>query len=130
MTDQINNPNNPRQLSLQRAQHAYEYIDHLAPAVGTKFANLAKNAPAAIMANGLGQSMAFWKSKNEQQYTKLVDALSRWVIKRLSLQVPANQDLLYWVINNASDMQYRHATAEAIEYLIWVKRLASIKFPG
>jgi CRISPR-associated protein Cmr5 len=130
MTDQVINPNDPRQLSLQRAKHAYEYIEHLNPAVGPKFANLSKNAPAAIMANGLGQSMAFWKSKNEPHYSKLVDSLSTWVIKRLALSVPANQDLLYWVINTATDMQYRHATAEAIEYLIWVKRLAGIKFPS
>jgi len=130
MFDQVTNPNDPRQLSLQRAEHAYNFVNHIDTNLGDKFSGLAKNAPAAIMANGLGQTLAFWKSKNEPYYTQMVEAVSGWVNQRLSLNISNDQDLLNWVITNANDMEYRLATAEAIEYLIWIKRLASIQFPG
>jgi CRISPR-associated protein Cmr5 len=39
------------------------------------------------------------------------------------------QDLLEWIVNpNTGSDRYRQATAEAIAFLVWVKRFAEAEF--
>ena len=118
----------PQRLQEQkRAARAWQSIHdaqaHL-PAEGQeKYGQIARSAPADIIANGLGQTLAFWKAKGKKEapYRLLLSDLSGWMSSQPGL---SNGDLLLWITNTASTSAYRRATAEAIAYLTWVKRFA------
>jgi CRISPR-associated protein Cmr5 len=85
------------------------------------FVSLARGAPADIQANGLGQTLAFWKAKKEPEHRQLYEAVSQWI--RLQMKLGA-KDVLEWVTKDATTNDYRRATAEAIAFLTWLKRFA------
>jgi len=80
---------------------------------------LASSAPADIQINGLGQVLAFWRSKGKPEHEALYDHLSSWVIQRMG----ARGDLLQWIMQTDS-VNYRKATVEALAYIAWLKRFA------
>ena len=87
-----------------------------------EFRSLARGAAADIQINGLGQTLAFWKAKGETAHLKLFGALSGWIKQQ---QTFTDANLLIWIRNpDTTTDDYRRATAEAIAYLIWVKRFA------
>jgi CRISPR-associated protein Cmr5 len=94
------------------------------------FRSLVKDAPASIMRNGLGQTLAFWRSKagnkSDSVHTILADELSKWLKSQLKWD-EAMSDGLDWVVNKASPMEYRYATSEALAYLQWLKRFCEAK---
>jgi CRISPR-associated protein Cmr5 len=87
---------------------------------------LARSAPADIQANGLGQTLAFWKAKGEEHHRCLFDHVSQWVKGQIGF---SDDDLLQWVVTAADTDGYRRATAEAIAFLIWLKRFAEAELP-
>lgn len=121
-----------RSLEQERAKYAWQCVSNvkqLGEAVAEKYASFAKNAPADIQANGLGQTLAFWRAKGkegkkaeERAYTQLLQDVSNWV--GTQNKFGSGQDILAWVIKTASTNDYRRATAEAIAFLIWLKRFA------
>lgn len=118
----------PQRLQEQkRAAQAWKSIHNaqakLPPEGQEKYGQIARGAPADIIANGLGQTLAFWKAKGrkEKPYNLLLEDLSGWMQSQPGLN---NGDLLRWIIDTASTSAYRRATAEAIAYLTWVKRFA------
>lgn len=88
--------------------------------------SLARSAPASIQSNGLGQTVAFWKAKNEEHHAALYAALEGWLKDQLRFSKP----LLEWIATEATSAQYRHATAEAMAYLNWYKRFAEAELEG
>ena len=62
---------NQRNLEQERASAAWEYITKevkgLPEKVQKEYASLAKKAPADIQANGLGQTLAFWRAKGYEK---------------------------------------------------------------
>lgn len=118
-----------RSLEQQRAAAAWNNVNEVANAEYAKeYGQLAKSAPADIQANGLGQTLAFWKAKKDAHYQKLGDQVSKWVMGQMKQQ---HQDgLLGWIVAEASTNDYRRATAEAIAFLSWLKRFAEAELGG
>jgi CRISPR-associated protein Cmr5 len=98
-----------------------------------EYGALAKNAPADIQMNGLGQTLSFWRAKGMKQnkpkddgdneHWKLYEHISEWVMNAMK-QTPKD-GLMKWVMDETtSTNQYRQATAEAMAFLQWLKRFA------
>lgn len=109
-----------RSLEQERAAKAWDCVRSV---TGRKkeYVSLARGAPADIQANGLGQTLAFWKAKKEPEHRQVYAAVSQWIQERLNL---GDRDLLEWVIKDANTNDYRRATAEAMAFLTWLKRFA------
>lgn len=91
-----------------------------------KYKSLAKNAPADIQTNGLGQSVAFWRAKGKDEHKRLFEHLSGW----LKTQVTQGELHLWIMADTTSSEAYRRATVEALAYLGWLKRFAEAEISG
>jgi CRISPR-associated protein Cmr5 len=126
-----------RSLEQKRAAQAWDCVT---PVKGKKYekeySSLAKSAPADIQANGLGQTLAFWrakgydkgKPKDDNAHAQLLRHVSEWVRNQLSLA--NSKEMLEWIAKDATTDQYRRATAEAMAFLAWVKRFAEAELGG
>jgi CRISPR-associated protein Cmr5 len=114
-----------RSLEQDRAKAAWEKVSEVKKQKkehAEKYGQLAKRAPADIQANGLGQTLAFWRAK-EAHHKALFRDVSDWV--KGQLEFDAKFNLLEWIISDkATTDDYRRATAEAMAFLVWVKRFA------
>lgn len=115
-----------RTIEQDRAKYAAECVNE---AKGVKgYGSYARRAGALIQTQGLGQALAFWRSKgwekgrpkNGDAYALLYQHMSSWLNQRLEI----NNDILKWIQQDASTEDYRRATAEAQAFLIWLKRFA------
>lgn len=75
-------------------------------------ANFLKGLPSMIMQNGLGQTMAFLKTKKEHGY--IVEALSKLFDE---------SDLMVTIMNSGIE-KYLIMQREAIDYAGWLKKFA------
>ena len=92
--------------------------------VGAEFKSYASSIPAMIYMNGLGQAMAFCRSKSNKSraYAALYDILGEW----LHTHGPYTQhgDLMDGITQ--TDLHhYRLAQAEAVALFDWVKKFAN-----
>lgn len=119
-----------RSLEQDRAKAAWEKVSEAKKQnYADKYGQLARSAPADIQANGLGQTLAFWRAKQkDEQYKALYQHVAGWIKHQLNFSQPA--DLLEWIMNKATTDEYRRATTEAIAFLIWVKRFAEAELGG
>lgn len=100
-----------------------------------EYGSLARSAPADIQANGLGQTLAFWRAKGyadgkpkpDDAHAVLLEHVANWLRERKIL--PRDKDPVVWISENATTGQYRCATAEAIAFLIWLRRFAEAELP-
>lgn len=89
-----------------------------------KYGSLARKLPSLILANGLGQTLAFLKSKGYEGGQRdpgkaeglLYDQVSEYVLGK-------GQDLLTKVMNESS-FEYRRHTTEVLAFAGWLKRFA------
>ncbi len=90
----------------------------------------ARRIPAQIQTNGLGQTLAFLRSKGKGQlyseHQSVYNDLSAWVTMQMGWP---DSDLLSKILVNDSST-YRRATAEALAYLTWLKRFAEAELPA
>lgn len=126
----MSTPSRQRTLEQERAARAWECIKKVRGDRGA-YASLARGAPSAIQANGLGQTLAFWRGKgyqngrpksDDEEHAQLYHATSEWVMQQIA--PAASDDLLAWIMGTASAGEYRRATVEAMAFLSWVKRFA------
>ncbi len=113
-------------LEQRRARYAWEKVGEVkGGGFAKEYKALARSAGADIQTNGLGQTLAFWKSKRDSDaHGKLYEHVSYWVGQRVD-ESWAGADLLQKLIEeNTSSEQYRRATTEAVALLIWLKRFA------
>lgn len=123
-----------RSLEQQRAAAAWRCVEQVKSdknRYAKEYGSLARSAPADIQANGLGQTLAFWrakgyekgqpKNKGANEHYQLLEHVSNWVGQRLGLQ---ERNMVKWVAEHSTTDEYRRATLEAIAFLIWVKRFA------
>lgn len=118
-------PNNSRQRSLEqeRAKAAWNAVAKAKrQGIGKKYKSTAKDAPANIQQNGLGQTLAFWRAKHENHQDVIYDSVSDWV--KSQIKWAGNESLLDWIVSTAGTNEYRRATSEAMAFLGWVKRFA------
>ncbi len=112
-------------LQQQRAKHALQKVKDLIPLnEGDKLKARANELPFMIHTNGLGQALAFFKSKKDKDgYDKLFLILQSWLTEK-GRPFAGKTDLMAAVTE--TDFQtYRIAQAEAIQYMDWVKKFAS-----
>lgn len=93
-----------------------------------EYGQLARSAAADIQVNGLGQVLAFWRAKGKPEHKDLYKDVNQWVRSRLGIAQP--EDLLQWIMQRATTDEYRHATAEALAFLTWLKRFAEAELGG
>ncbi len=130
-----------RSLEQDRAAHAWDRVKAVCDKKedwAKEYGQLAKSAPADIQANGLGQTLAFWRAKGYEKgkpkengrnaHYRLLEDVSDWLRGQLGLN--GGQDMVAWVAQQASTAEYRRATTEAIAYLIWLKRFAEAELGG
>jgi CRISPR-associated protein Cmr5 len=87
-----------------------------------------KNIPTMILSNGLGQTLAFIKSKSEKgnAYELIYEQLTEYMRSPYTtrMQMPEDKkELIDWVISCDSE-KYRYITQEILAFLNWLKRFA------
>lgn len=95
------------------------------------YGSLARKVPMLVLTNGLGQALAFLRSKGKDDQANEHNVLFRHVSAWTLSQVAPNAkdgDLLQWLLTNDS-AAYRRATTEALAYLVWLKRFAEAELP-
>ncbi len=115
-----------RDLERERAKFAWDCIGSVKEELRDEYASLAKGAPADIMSNGLGQTLAFWRAKikDENAHSKLLQHVTDWLSEEKHGFDIKDKKIMGWIMGLEQTNQYRRATAEAIAFLIWVKRFA------
>lgn len=114
-----------RGLAQERAKAAFVAVMKIAndhPDLQDSYKQLARSAPADVQSNGLGETLAFWKAKNDAEKLILFEDISDWLRDKMGFH--KNQNLLEWIVLSASSEEYRRAKAESIDLLIWIKRFA------
>jgi len=125
-------------LEQQRAKRAWEDIQTVmgrSDDFKKKYGSLARRVPMLVLTNGLGQTLAYLRSKGkndeDNEHNLLFRQLSDWTMSQV---VPdnkndQNQNLLDWILHNNS-IAYLQATNEALAYLTWLKRFAEAELPS
>ncbi|MDR7491958.1 MAG: type III-B CRISPR module-associated protein Cmr5 [Armatimonadota bacterium] len=84
-----------------------------------------RRLPSRILASGLGQTLAFYASKGDEEVEAAVGAeLARFLIDK-----PRCVDLLDHVATRCDLAEYRRLTREALAYAEWLKRYAAALLP-
>jgi CRISPR-associated protein Cmr5 len=117
-------------LEQQRATKAWELVTQVKEKE-KEYNSWVKKVPVLILTNGLGQTLAFLKSKSDREKELLYAHLSAWLMPEMSWSPPAQQknDLLERLIHESS-ANYRRATIEALAFLNWLKRFADAILEG
>ncbi len=100
-------------------------------AVAKKYRSYVRSATSLILTNGLGQTLAFYKSNSgdDKAEKKAYAALIRHLSERVGKILPMTGDLLQAVTQNYTSVEYRRATNEVLAYLLWLKRFADASLP-
>lgn len=117
---------NPRTTEQKRAERALARVSAVKnDAKKGEYLTLAKRAPANIQTNGLGQTLAFWRSKGKGKRQDMAETIYQDVSKWVCLQMGwgENEDLLT-KITICTTADYRRATVETMAFLNWLKRFA------
>lgn len=124
--------NNKKQtLQQQRAKHALGMVKDAENKYQgderEKFVSYAENAPASVLINGLGQTLATLRAqaKNKSDpHMAVYNALKSWLCSdNPATPYSPNTDLLT-AITEGDRNSYLHAQAETMAYLEWYKKFA------
>jgi len=124
---QTTNQANPRDLDRSRASAAWNNIQSVKTLpIQANYGSLARKMPTLIQVNGLGQTLAFLKAKEngDDRHKRMFDHLSDWVCSRLPANTGTTAEHLLKRVLNMDSQTYRFATAEALAFLQWIKRFA------
>ena len=70
-----------------------------------------------VLKNGLGQSLAFIKSKNDKKYDNMYTTLNDWLIEMKLVKEDTFRE-----IHTMDSRKYMQIQAESIRFLEWIKR--------
>ncbi|MGQ0794194.1 MAG: type III-B CRISPR module-associated protein Cmr5 [Deltaproteobacteria bacterium] len=115
-------------LEQKRASKAWDFVNEINQKdkdTKKKYRSLALKTPVLILTNGLGQTLAFFKSKGGE-HDLLYGHLSSWLI--IESNIYQRGELVQKVISGDS-AKYRQATAETLAFLNWLKRFAEAVLP-
>lgn len=115
-----NAPKPPLQQTLQQKRAAQAWKDVDSAKEIKYYGSLVKGFAATIQRDGLGAALVFLSAKGKEEHRSLFSHLSRWVMGELRWQ---GNDLLQALLTRSTH-DYRRATAEALAYLLWLKRFA------
>lgn len=99
-----------------------------------KYPSYVKKTPTLIQINGLGNTLAFYRSKfgikekeeeklsaDDRTYKLLYEHINNWFKKKYNI----NQDIIEWIISeNSSSLDLFKTTREILSLLNWIKRFA------
>ncbi len=118
----------PRPLDLQRAEHALQVVENLKGEDLGHYVSYVRALPANILQNGLGQALASLlsaaKGKEKEPHRRLHDQIQAWLCREHEDAPYAGQPKLLQAITEGSEQTYLHAHAEALAYLVWLKKFA------
>jgi len=114
-------------LSQRRARHALGRINErkqTEPKTYGNYVSHSQSLPAAILMNGLGQACATLLAKSED-HRLLYDDLQSWLCGDDSSAPFRNRPNLMDAITQGDQPSYLPAQAEALSYLVWLKKFAN-----
>lgn len=110
-------------LSQRRARAALDLLSKIEERgeKRSEFRQFCKSFPTMVLKNGLGQSLAFIRSKPEKRYEIMYDTLNVWLVKELKL---VEKDT-FLEIHEMDAKKYMQVQTESLRFLEWVKRYES-----
>ncbi len=127
-----------RTLEQGRASQAYDYVRKAKEKgvnISKDYKSYVKKLPVVIKTNGLGQTLAFIKSKQKGEadgnaYNLIYKQLGEWLKDCPNAVIPKNGDDLIEAVINLSSQDYRVATSETLALLNWMRRFADGMIEG
>lgn len=118
-----------KSLDMQRAEHALQAVETLKGEDIGHYVSYVRALPANILQNGLGQSMATLLSasrgKQDSPHQRLYSQIQGWLCrKHVDAPYAADKPDLIRSITGGGDQAYLYAHAEALAYLVWLKKFA------
>jgi len=118
-----------RNLEHERAREAWSCVDYVnseeQPNFKKEYRSIVMKSPTLIITNGLGQTLAFFKSKGKNDESKPEEKLYKdiegWLDK--CIDWTAKGGLMEKIIALPND-KFRYATSETLSFLSWMKRFA------
>jgi CRISPR-associated protein Cmr5 len=117
-----------RTLAQKRAGFALkETLSVLGNVDRDKFKSLAAGAPAMILQNGLGQSLAFWVAKGKDEQMLLFKIITKWLKEEHKSSFGTCQHHADYLkkLTDIDQKKYLEAQNETLALLEWVKRFAA-----
>lgn len=121
----------------ERANEAWSCIGYVNEEVESQsfkkeYRSIVMKLPTLIITNGLGQTLAFLKSKGKgderNPEEKVYQDIDGWLSKNKNIHWNTKGELIERVIALPSD-RFRQVTAETLAYLSWMKRFADAVLP-
>ena len=104
-----------------RARYAFEAVNNVTgDRLKKEYKTAAKKLPVLIKTNGLGQSLAFIKKRNNG-YDRLYEQIGNWLQTKDTKQLVSTGELVEQVIELESPV-YRQVTVETLALLNWIRR--------
>ena len=111
-----------------RATYAFKVVQEVSNPLKKEYKSAAKQFPVLIKMNGLGQSLAFLKSKGEKDeskpknaHDKLYEHIGNWLQTEDKKQLVPKGELVEKVIKLESPL-YRQVTVETLALFNWIRR--------
>ena len=111
-----------------RATHAFKVVQAVNDSLKKEYKSAAKKLPVLIKMNGLGQSLAFLKSKGEKDkdkpknaHDRLYEHIGNWLQTEDEKRLVPKGELVKNVIELPSPI-YRQVTVETLALLNWIRR--------
>lgn len=118
------NPTTLKGIEQGRAKYAFEAVNGISQTnkknLKESYKPAAKKLPVLIKTNGLGQTLAFIKERN-QGYDKLYDQIGNWLQTEDAKRLVPQGELVDQVIQLQSPV-YRQVTVETLALLNWIRR--------
>ena len=115
-----------RSLEQGRAKYAYDCaLKGSKEKFSKKYKSYTRKIPVLIKTNGLGQTLAYLKSKKDDAYELLYNQVSNWLRKdaKVLLELKEGDDLVQKVVSLESPL-YRAVTVEVLAFMNWLRRFA------
>ena len=118
------NPTTLKGIEQGRAKYAFDAVNGInsncLDDLKKKYKTAAKKLPVLIKTNGLGQSLAFSKKRNDG-YDKLYEQIGNWLQTEDAKRLIPKGELVEQVIRLQSPA-YRQVTVETLALLNWIRR--------
>ncbi len=109
----------------KRAYQAWQSVESIQKEdkkVRGEYGTQARKLAAMIQINGLANTVAFHKSKDNVAQSRLMEHLEAW----LQIMLKTDQNLMNYIMETSTE-NYRRATSEAIVFAGWLKRFVDAK---
>lgn len=114
-----------RTIEQKRAEFAFKKVGEVKKKnFSDKYKSHAKSLPMLIKTNGLGQTLAFIKSK-DKAYENIYNHISEWIKEdpKQIINLDNNKGLLEELISENTDTYtYKAVTMEVLSFLNWLRR--------